>query len=148
VFTSLTHHRKGPTRFISLNYGKCNEYIREIMADVLHDHVHIAPPCKVTFRHAFYHIHHKELFVSVEGFYSCQFFYCGNNEGGSNMLFGEREPTIRGWIKSEERLRERKDMNPSHCHCLDLEYGNLLAIRDLMDLHPSLCYVNQVKNDA
>jgi len=64
------------------------------------------------------------------------------------MLFGEREPTIRGWIKSEERLRERKDMNPSHCRCLDLEYENLLAIRDLMDLHPSLCYVNQVKNDA
>jgi hypothetical protein len=64
------------------------------------------------------------------------------------MLFGEREPAIQGWIKFEERLRECKDMNPSRCRCLDLEYGNLLAIKDLMDLHPSLCYMNQVKNDA
>jgi hypothetical protein len=43
-------------------------------------------------------------------------------------------------------------MNPS-CR-LDLEYGNLSAIRDLRDLQPSgdlqpsLCYGNQVKSDA
>jgi hypothetical protein len=39
-------------------------------------------------------------------------------------------------------------MNPSHCHYLDIEYGHLSAIRNLMDIHPSLCYVNQVKNDS
>jgi hypothetical protein len=64
------------------------------------------------------------------------------------MLSREREPVIQGWIKAEERLWVWKYMNPICCHCLDLEYGHLSSIRDLMDVHPSLCYTNQVKNDA
>jgi hypothetical protein len=70
------------------------------------------------------------------------------------MLSREREPTIQGWIEVEERLWAWKDVNHSHYHCLDLQYGNLSVIRDLMDiqplgdLYPSLCYGNQVKSDA
>jgi hypothetical protein len=73
MFTSLTHYRKRSTWFRSLDYSKCNGYIKEIVTDVFHDHDHRDLACKVNFRHAFYHIHQKELFVAVEGFYSGHF---------------------------------------------------------------------------
>jgi ribosomal protein L2 len=75
VFTYLTDHRKGLTWFRILDYDNCNGYIREIVTNVLHDHDRRANPCKVSFRNAFYHIHQKELFVVVEGFYSDRFIY-------------------------------------------------------------------------
>jgi ribosomal protein L2 len=93
MFTSLTHHKKRLTCFISLDYDMCNGYIKEIVTDVLHDHDRGAPLYKVTFKHTFCHNNLKELFVVVEVLHSEQFVYCENNEGGYNMLSRERERT-------------------------------------------------------
>jgi len=89
VFTSHTHHRKGPARFRSLDYGERNGYIRGIVTDVIHDPGRGAPLCKVTFRHAFRYRHQKELFVAAEGMYTGQFVYCGKK---ANLTVGNVLP--------------------------------------------------------
>ena len=93
MLTSLTHHKKGPAWFKILDYGKCNGYMREIVRDVLHDHDYRAPPCKVSFRNAFYHVHQKDLFVVVEGFTRASLFTAEiMKEGPTRYLEREKYP--------------------------------------------------------
>nr|CAB3503926.1 unnamed protein product [Digitaria exilis] len=77
VFKSHTHHRKGPARFRSLDFGERNGYLKGVVTDVIHDPGRGAPLAKVTFRHPFRYKHQKELFVAAEGMYTGQFVYCG-----------------------------------------------------------------------
>ncbi|KAF3772960.1 60S ribosomal protein L8 [Nymphaea thermarum] len=37
VFRSHTHHRKGPARFRSLDFGEWNGYLKGTVTDVIHD---------------------------------------------------------------------------------------------------------------
>nr|ACN36317.1 unknown [Zea mays] len=65
VFKSHTHHRKGPARFRSLDFGERNGYLKGVVTDVIHDPGRGAPLAKVTFRHPFRYKHQKELFVAA-----------------------------------------------------------------------------------
>jgi hypothetical protein len=78
VFKSHTHHRKGPTRFRSLDFGERNGYLKGVITDIIHDLGRGAPLAKVTFCHPFRYKHQKELFVAAEGMYTGQFVYCGH----------------------------------------------------------------------
>uniref|UniRef100_A0A7N0TIQ1 Ribosomal protein L2 C-terminal domain-containing protein n=1 Tax=Kalanchoe fedtschenkoi TaxID=63787 RepID=A0A7N0TIQ1_KALFE len=66
VFKSHTHHRKGPARFRSLDFGERNGYIRGVITEIIHDPGRGAPLARVTFRHPFRYKHQKELFVAAE----------------------------------------------------------------------------------
>jgi ribosomal protein L2 len=50
VFKSHTHHRKGPARFRSLDFGKRNGHLKDVVTNVIHDPGRGAPLAKVTFR--------------------------------------------------------------------------------------------------
>jgi uncharacterized glyoxalase superfamily protein PhnB len=52
-------------------------------------------------------------------------------EDGSNSFSGESEPTIWDQINAENRRRVWKVLNPSCCHCLDLNIGSHSNSRDL-----------------
>ena len=77
VFKSHTHHRKGPARFRTLDFGERNGYLKGVITEVIHDPGRGAPLARVTFRHPFRYKHQKELFVAAEGMYTGQFVYCG-----------------------------------------------------------------------
>ncbi|KAG6514160.1 hypothetical protein ZIOFF_024501 [Zingiber officinale] len=77
VFKSHTHHRKGPARFRSLDYGERNGYLKGVVTEVIHDPGRGAPLARVTFRHPFRFKLQKELFIAAEGMYTGQFVYCG-----------------------------------------------------------------------
>ncbi|CAL9161745.1 unnamed protein product [Musa hybrid cultivar] len=77
VFRSHTHHRKGPARFRSLDFGERNGYLKGVITEILHDPGRGAPLARVTFRHPFRYKLQKELFIAAEGMYTGQFVYCG-----------------------------------------------------------------------
>ena len=53
VFKSHTHHRKGPARFHSLNFGEHNGYLKGVVTEIIHDPGRGAPLARITFRHPF-----------------------------------------------------------------------------------------------
>ncbi|XP_057418434.1 60S ribosomal protein L8-1-like [Lotus japonicus] len=63
VFKSHTHHRKGPARFRSLEFGERNGYLKGVVTNVIHDPGRGAPLAKVTFRHPFRYKKQTDLFV-------------------------------------------------------------------------------------
>ncbi|KAL0294520.1 UNVERIFIED_CONTAM: 60S ribosomal protein L8 [Sesamum radiatum] len=67
VFKSHTHHRKGPARFRSLDFGERNGYLKGVVTEIIHDPGRGAPLARVTFRHPFRFQHQKELFVARRG---------------------------------------------------------------------------------
>ncbi|KAJ6989616.1 60S ribosomal protein L8-1 [Populus alba x Populus x berolinensis] len=67
VFKSHTHHRKGPARFRSLDFGERNGYLKGVVTEIIHDPGRGAPLARVTFRHPFRYKKQKELFVAAEG---------------------------------------------------------------------------------
>ncbi|THU54863.1 hypothetical protein C4D60_Mb11t00540 [Musa balbisiana] len=77
VFRSHTHHRKGPARFRSLDFGERNGYLKGVVTEIIHDPGRGAPLARVTFRHPFRYKLQKELFIAAEGIYTGQFIYCG-----------------------------------------------------------------------
>ncbi|KAE8655037.1 60S ribosomal protein L8 [Hibiscus syriacus] len=77
VFKAHTHHRKGPARFCSLDFGERNGYLKGVVTEVIHDPGRGAPLARVVFRHPFRYKKQKELFVAAEGMYTGQFVYCG-----------------------------------------------------------------------
>nr|TKS16504.1 hypothetical protein D5086_0000023310 [Populus alba] len=77
VFKAHTHHRKGPARFRSLDFGEQNGYLRGVVTDIVRDPGRGAPLARVTFRHPLRYKLQKELFVVAEGMYSGQYVYCG-----------------------------------------------------------------------
>ncbi|KAL6535034.1 60S ribosomal protein L8 [Orobanche minor] len=77
IFKSHIHHRKGTTRFRSLDFGERIGYLKGVVTDVIHDPGRDAPLARVTFRHPFRFQHQKELFVAAESMYTGQFVYCG-----------------------------------------------------------------------
>ncbi|KAJ6829023.1 60S ribosomal protein L2 [Iris pallida] len=89
VFKSHTHHRKGPARFRSLDFGERNGYLKGVVTDIIHDPGRGAPLAKVTFRHPFRYKHQKELFVAAEGMYTGMFVYCGRK---ANLMVGNVLP--------------------------------------------------------
>ncbi|KAJ0968364.1 hypothetical protein J5N97_025281 [Dioscorea zingiberensis] len=70
VFRSHTHHRKGPARFRSLDFGERNGYLKGVVTEIIHDPGRGAPLARVTFRHPFRYKHQKELFIAAEGMYT------------------------------------------------------------------------------
>ncbi|MBA0788265.1 hypothetical protein Gotri_027268 [Gossypium trilobum] len=66
VFKAHTHHRKGPARFRSLDFGERNGYLKGVVTDVIHDPGRGAPLARVVFRHPFRYKKQKELFVAAE----------------------------------------------------------------------------------
>ncbi|CAA6673487.1 unnamed protein product [Spirodela intermedia] len=64
VFKSHTHHRKGPARFRSLDFGERNGYLKGVVTDIIHDPGRGAPLARVTFRHPFRYKQQKELFIA------------------------------------------------------------------------------------
>ncbi|GFZ05566.1 ribosomal protein L2 family [Actinidia rufa] len=89
VFKSHTHHRKGPARFRSLDFGERNGYLKGVVTEILHDPGRGAPLARVTFRHPFRFKHQKELFVAAEGMYTGQFIFCGKK---ANLTVGNVLP--------------------------------------------------------
>jgi large subunit ribosomal protein L8e len=89
VFRSHTHHRKGPARFRSLDFGERNGYLRGVVTEVIHDPGRGAPLARVQFRHPFRYKLQKELFVAAEGMYTGQFVYCGKK---ANLMVGNVLP--------------------------------------------------------
>lgn len=89
VFKSHTHHRKGPAKFRSLDFGERNGYLKGVITDIIHDPGRGAPLARVTFRHPFRYQHQKELFVAAEGMYTGQFVYCGKK---ANLMVGNVLP--------------------------------------------------------
>ncbi|KAJ8542953.1 hypothetical protein K7X08_005476 [Anisodus acutangulus] len=89
VFKSHTHHRKGPARFRSLDFGERNGYLKGVITEVIHDPGRGAPLARITFRHPFRYKHQKELFVAAEGMYTGQFVYCGKK---ANLMVGNVLP--------------------------------------------------------
>ncbi|KAF5205058.1 Ribosomal protein l2 [Thalictrum thalictroides] len=77
IFKAHTHHRKGPAKFRSLDFGEKHGYLKGVVTDIVHDPGRGAPLARVTFRHPFRYKHQKELFVAAEGMYTGQFIYCG-----------------------------------------------------------------------
>ncbi|RRT32652.1 hypothetical protein B296_00032136, partial [Ensete ventricosum] len=77
VFRSHTHHRKGPARFRSLDFGERNGYLKGVVTEIIHDPGRGAPLARVSFRHPFRYKLQKELFIAAEGMYTGQFVYCG-----------------------------------------------------------------------
>lgn len=77
VFKSHTHHRKGPAKFRSLDYGERNGYLKGVVTEIIHDPGRGAPLARVDFRHPIRYKKQKELFVAAEGMYTGQFLYCG-----------------------------------------------------------------------
>ncbi|KAE8707123.1 60S ribosomal protein L8 [Hibiscus syriacus] len=67
----LTHHRKGPARFRSLDFGERNGYLKGVVTEVIHDPGRGAPLARVVFRHPFRYKKQKELFVAAEGAVVC-----------------------------------------------------------------------------
>ncbi|KAJ6989617.1 60S ribosomal protein L8-1 [Populus alba x Populus x berolinensis] len=76
VFKSHTHHRKGPARFRSLDFGERNGYLKGVVTEIIHDPGRGAPLARVTFRHPFRYKKQKELFVAAEGMYTGQAVVC------------------------------------------------------------------------
>ncbi|KAA8526914.1 hypothetical protein F0562_008857 [Nyssa sinensis] len=70
VFKSHTHHRKGPARLRSLDFGERNGYLKGVITKIIHDPGRGAPLARVTFRHPFRYKHQKELFVAAERMYT------------------------------------------------------------------------------
>ncbi|KAJ0111579.1 hypothetical protein Patl1_02107 [Pistacia atlantica] len=66
VFKSHTHHRKGPARFRSLDFGERNGYLKGVVTEIIHDPGRGAPLARVTFRHPFRYQLTKEL-LAAEG---------------------------------------------------------------------------------
>ena len=89
VFKSHTHHRKGPARFRSLDFGERNGYLKGVVTEIIHDPGRGAPLARVTFRHPFRYKKQKELFVAAEGMYTGQFVYCGKK---ANLMVGNVLP--------------------------------------------------------
>ncbi|XP_012841571.1 PREDICTED: 60S ribosomal protein L8-1-like [Erythranthe guttata] len=89
VFKSHTHHRKGPARFRSLDFGERNGYLKGVITEIIHDPGRGAPLARITFRHPFRFQHQKELFVASEGMYTGQFIYCGKK---ANLVVGNVLP--------------------------------------------------------
>jgi large subunit ribosomal protein L8e len=89
VFKSHTHHRKGPARFRSLDFGERNGYLKGVVTEIIHDPGRGAPLARVTFRHPFRYKKQKELFVAAEGMYTGQFLHCGKK---ANLMVGNVLP--------------------------------------------------------
>ncbi|KAF5454550.1 hypothetical protein F2P56_024206 [Juglans regia] len=89
VFKSHTHHRKGPARFRSLDFGERNGYLKGVVTEIIHDPGRGAPLARVTFRHPFRYKKQNELFVAAEGIYTGQFIYCGKK---ANLMVGNVLP--------------------------------------------------------
>ncbi|KAG5551793.1 hypothetical protein RHGRI_010022 [Rhododendron griersonianum] len=89
VFKSHTHHRKGPARFRSLDFGERNGYLKGVITEIIHDPGRGAPLARVTFRHPFRFKHQKELFIAAEGMYTGQFVFCGKK---ANLTVGNVLP--------------------------------------------------------
>lgn len=89
VFKSHTHHRKGPARFRSLDFGERNGYLKGVVTEIIHDPGRGAPLARLTFRHPFRFQHQKELFIAAEGMYTGQFIYCGKK---ANLVVGNVLP--------------------------------------------------------
>ncbi|KAG5223322.1 ribosomal protein [Salix suchowensis] len=89
VFKSHTHHRKGPARFRSLDFGERNGYLKGVVTEIIHDPGRGAPLARVSFRHPFRYKKQKELFVAAEGMYTGQFVYCGKK---ANLMVGNVLP--------------------------------------------------------
>ncbi|KAL6531694.1 hypothetical protein OROMI_028057 [Orobanche minor] len=81
IFKSHTHHRKGPARIRSLDFGERNGYLKGVDTNVIHDPGRAVPLARVTFRHPFGFQQQKELFVAAEGMYTGQFVYCEDIKG-------------------------------------------------------------------
>ncbi|KFK31043.1 hypothetical protein AALP_AA6G060500 [Arabis alpina] len=71
VFKSHTHHRKGPAKFRSLDFGERNGYLKGVVTEIIHDPGRGAPLARVAFRHPFRYKKQKELFVAAEGAVVC-----------------------------------------------------------------------------
>ncbi|KMZ68331.1 60S ribosomal protein L8 [Zostera marina] len=69
IFRSHTHHRKGPARFRSLDFGERNGYIKGVITDVIHDPGRGTPLAR--------------------GMYTGQFVYCGKK---ANLMVGNVLP--------------------------------------------------------
>ncbi|KAJ4890180.1 60S ribosomal protein L8-2 [Raphanus sativus] len=67
VFKSYTHHRKGPAKFRSLDYGERNGYLKGVVTEIIHDPGRGTPLARVDFRHPFRYKKQKELFLAAEG---------------------------------------------------------------------------------
>ncbi|KAL1199732.1 Large ribosomal subunit protein uL2x [Cardamine amara subsp. amara] len=89
VFKSHTHHRKGPAKFRSLDYGERNGYLKGLVTEIIHDPGRGAPLARVEFRHPFRYKKQKELFVAAEGMYTGQFIFCGKK---ANLVVGNVLP--------------------------------------------------------
>ncbi|KAM1123126.1 hypothetical protein ACFX13_004637 [Malus domestica] len=89
VFKSHTHHRKGPARFRSLDFGERNGYLKGVVTEIIHDPGRGAPLARVSFRHPFRYKKQNELFVAAEGIYTGQFIYCGKK---ANLVVGNVLP--------------------------------------------------------
>lgn len=89
VFKSHTHHRKGPARFRSLDFGERNGYLKGVVTEIIHDPGRGAPLARVSFRHPFRYKKQNELFVAAEGMYTGQFVYCGKK---ANLVVGNVLP--------------------------------------------------------
>ncbi|KAI3846841.1 hypothetical protein MKW92_047246 [Papaver armeniacum] len=62
VFKSHAHHHTGPAKFRSLDFGKRNGYLKDVVTEIIHDPGRGAPLAR--------------LFVAAEGMYTGQFLYC------------------------------------------------------------------------
>ncbi|KAJ6288305.1 hypothetical protein OIU76_024318 [Salix suchowensis] len=66
VFKSHTHHRKGPARFRSLDFGERNGYLKGVVTEIIHDPGRGAPLARVTFRHPFRALPEGAVVCNVE----------------------------------------------------------------------------------
>jgi len=79
IFASHSFHRVAPARFRQLDYVERNGYIKGIVRDIIHDSGRGAPLAKVIFRDTYRYKQRVEYFVAVEGMYTGQFVYAGQN---------------------------------------------------------------------
>eukprot|EP01113_Clastostelium_recurvatum_P000204 TRINITY_DN1009_c0_g1_i1.p1 TRINITY_DN1009_c0_g1~~TRINITY_DN1009_c0_g1_i1.p1 ORF type:complete len:259 (-),score=43.73 TRINITY_DN1009_c0_g1_i1:61-837(-) len=77
VFKAHTHHRKGPARHRTLDFGERVGYLKGVVKEIIHDPGRGAPLARVHFRHTYKYQTKKELFIAAEGMYTGQFVYCG-----------------------------------------------------------------------
>ncbi|XP_078432245.1 uncharacterized protein LOC144703845 [Wolffia australiana] len=93
VFKSHTHHRKGPARFRSLDFGERNGYLTGVIIVIIHDPGRGAPLACISFCHPFCYKQQKELFIAAEGMYTGQFVFCRKvSSHRRNCLIHARTP--------------------------------------------------------
>ncbi|KAF6141892.1 hypothetical protein GIB67_037860 [Kingdonia uniflora] len=110
IFKSHTHHRKGPVRFCSLDFGERNGYLKGVVTEIIHDPGRGAPLARVTFRHHFRYKHQNELFVAAEGMHTGQFLYCRKK---ANLMVGNVMPlrSIREGVVNAPFYQNRSLLN-------------------------------------